>query len=128
MNHFLKSLLNFLQQCLFVYFLVFLGGVGVGHKARGFLAARPRIVPTPPVLEGGGFLYAILFIYLFGSGGSSLVMVCGSLAWWCLLLCSTALGCIGSVVVAQELSCSTARGPSGTSDRTHVSCNGRETL
>ena len=44
------------------YVLIFSGGGG--PQAWGILAARPRIEPTPPALEGGGF-FICNFIYLF---------------------------------------------------------------
>ena len=45
--HFLKSLLNLLQYCLF-YVLVF------GCKACGILAPPPGMEPTLPALKGEG--------------------------------------------------------------------------
>lgn len=60
-------------------------GVGVGHKARGLLAARPRIAQiTPPVFgRWGFFLYVIFILFIcFRSGGSSLVMVNAGLSPW----------------------------------------------
>ena len=45
MNHFLKSLLNLLQDCLF-YVLFF------GHEAYGTLTPPPEIELTCPAMEG----------------------------------------------------------------------------
>ena len=46
MDHFLKSLLNFLQYYFCLMFSFW------GHKACGILGAQPGIKPTPSALEG----------------------------------------------------------------------------
>ena len=44
-DHFLKSLFNFLQDC-FRYVLIF------GHEACRILVSQPGIKPTTPAVEG----------------------------------------------------------------------------
>ena len=93
------------------------------------------------------FLFFKIFIYLFiyfwlrwvfvaacglsvvaASGDYSWLQWAGFSLWWLLLLRSMGSRCVGSVVVAHGLSCSTACGIFPDRARTHVPCIGRQIL